>query len=118
MEHTFYSKLRWKIWKNRDIHLYLVVLSMIKIRESLKKVIYISFLFAGLMFASCQKEDIGPSTERTAPVWESGSCTEHDSSQRVGQDDNDEIPSTGGDTKGSTNRDIEITDPNADPDAG
>lgn len=80
-------------------------------------------MFAGLIFASCQKEEVTTApAEMQVPVWDSGADNQRgsntDGSQnKEGDDDGSGTLSNPGTPSGSST-DVEITDPNSDPDAG
>lgn len=77
----------------------------------MKKVFYISAILLGLGFVSCQKEDVAPTAQdMEAPVWQDAA---RESSGNAGTP-----VDTGAGDDGSIVNDVDITDPNADPDAG
>jgi hypothetical protein len=78
-----------------------------------KKIVYISALLLGLVFVSCQKEEVVPrSQDMTVPVWQGENARGgSNDSGGAGTDISDE------DGKGTLKGDGEITDPNLDPDA-
>lgn len=86
----------------------------------MKKVIYISALVLGLVFVSCQKQDVAPTAqEMDAPAWQDDANFGESARGITGQSEGTGSTTTSddGDGKGTVNEDGEITDPNLDPDA-
>lgn len=88
----------------------------------MKKVFYISAVVLGLGFVSCQKQEVTPTQELEAPVWQDANDsdenarainTNNNSDWRVGAEDTG-MPTGNG---SGTVTDGGITDPNTDPDA-
>ncbi len=77
----------------------------------MKQLLRIALIFIGLfLIASCSKEDVRPIKEdQTIPVWEKG--TDKDSFTTPIVDDNE-----GDNEDVSVDDDIDIVDPNFDPD--
>ena len=77
----------------------------------MKKVIYISAIVFGFGFVSCQKQDITPAPqEMEVPVWQENAR---------GGDENPGTPiDNGNQNENGAVEEVEITDPNIDPDAG
>ncbi len=89
----------------------------------MKKVIYISAVVFGLSFVSCQKQQINPASEDVEiPTWDSGSENARGTSGATSKEGPENtgviLPDPGTSQGGGPNDDGEITDPNADPDAG
>lgn len=80
----------------------------------MKKVIYISAVILGLVFVSCQKQELTPAQELEAPVWQE--APDSNENARSANTNNSLDARVGAEDTGLPTDNGEITDPNADPD--